>query len=241
MNNKEQWDARAKQNAMYWVLTEKDDWKEEDFYKRGEEDVGRYVLPFLKNKGILENSDSMVGLDIGCGLGRLTKALQPFFFHVIGVDISSEIIKQAQEKLPSMEFHTSQANSLPLSNESVDYVFSFISFQHFPSKKYVLASFQEVRRVLKKGGIAQIQIRGVPGATFRSPAVWMAWNRLWVGLISIKRLPVLPWVGIFGYRGSIFGAAFKEREIKQKLLQEGFRAVETWHENPRHLWVYLEK
>jgi predicted TPR repeat methyltransferase len=94
MKNEEQWNARAKENAMYWVLTEKRNWIEEEFYKRGEEDILKYALPFLKKKGLLPASNEcMTALDIGCGLGRLTKALQPYFKKVIGVDVSSGIIK----------------------------------------------------------------------------------------------------------------------------------------------------
>lgn len=236
MHLKEKWDERARDNAAYWVLTNKRDWTDDDFFAAGQRDIQKYVVPFLGSR----DTHTLTALDIGCGLGRLTKALTPLFKHVIGVDISKEMITQAKAKHPELDVRVSEAAPLALPDASIDYVFSFIVFQHFASKEYALRAFKEVYRVLKPGGIAQIQVLGVPFNSFRSPYVWIAFNRFWFGLTKIKGIP-FPNAGIFGFRGSLFGPAFKEKEIRTHMSEIGFATVDTWREDHRHLWVYLKK
>lgn len=236
MTTKKKWDKRAKENAAFWVLTNRRDWNDDEFFKTGEADIQKYVLPFITSY----NAREMTALDIGCGLGRLSNALTPHFKKVIGVDISEVMVAQAKTKHPNLDVRVSEAASLAVENSSVDYVFSFIVFQHFPSREYALQSFREVYRVLKPGGIAQIQVLGVPFNSFRSPYRWYAFDRFWFGLTKIKGVP-FPTAGIFGFRGSLFGPAFKEKEIRRYLTDIGFSSVDTWREDYRHLWVYLKK
>lgn len=54
---------------------------------------------FMKNlylKGILENGGK--ALDIGCGGGKYSFAMAPYFEKVIGTDISEQMINYAEER-----------------------------------------------------------------------------------------------------------------------------------------------
>lgn len=52
--------------------------------------------------------------------------------------------------------------SFPLENESIDAAFSYITFQHMPTKEVIRKNIEEIGRVLKPGGIAKLQLRGIP-------------------------------------------------------------------------------
>ena len=183
----------------------------------------------------------MVALDIGCGPGRLTRALAGLFGRAIGVDISSEMTAQAQAMNPGLEFHTTESSNMPFSNEAFDFVFSFLVFQHFSSKRYTMDTFKEVYRVLKPNGYALIQLRAVPGRR-RLPFLWFSLDRLWFGLAKTKGVP-LPVVGYAGAFNSHYGPAFKCEELAKKLkaLDFSYVSVEPEAGETRRIWAYLRK
>jgi SAM-dependent methyltransferase len=47
-------------------------------------------------------------------------------------------------------------------DNSFDFVYSYIVFQHIPNRDVVLNYLSEARRVLKPGGILRCQLRGTP-------------------------------------------------------------------------------
>lgn len=61
---------------------------------------------FMKNlylKGILENGGK--ALDIGCGGGKYSFAMAPYFDEVIGTDISEQMINYAEERKKRRKKH----------------------------------------------------------------------------------------------------------------------------------------
>jgi 2-polyprenyl-3-methyl-5-hydroxy-6-metoxy-1,4-benzoquinol methylase len=78
-------------------------------------------------------------LDFGCGVGRLTCAMAPFFSQVVGLDISpgmlSEARAQAQNKgLTTVTFDLSTNDRL-LGPSQYDFVHSYLVLQHVPVKR----------------------------------------------------------------------------------------------------------
>ena len=69
-------------------------------------------------------------LDVGCGTGRLLRELRARWPNakLVGVDPAEGMIAQAKQRLPEAEFYVSMAESLPLPEASVDFVFSTLSF-----------------------------------------------------------------------------------------------------------------
>lgn len=100
-------------------------------------------------------------LDIGCGAGfdTLIAARQVGEAgRVIAIDMTPAMLEKAAANaaevgLSNIEFHESLAESLPLPDESVDVVISNGVINLCPDK---LAVMQEVHRVLRPGGRAQI-------------------------------------------------------------------------------------
>lgn len=110
-------------------------------------------------------------LDIGCGNGRLLKALHGRKVEYLGVDISKGLIDQAKKnfkgkkyvgedgeeiKIDSktkFKFEVGTFNKIPMKASSVDSVFSVAAFHHLPGKDMRLKALDEVARVLKPGGV----------------------------------------------------------------------------------------
>ncbi|MGK7920986.1 MAG: methyltransferase domain-containing protein [Trichodesmium sp.] len=102
-------------------------------------------------------------LEIGCGVGRLIKYLRENFARVDGVDISENMIQFAKQYLAdgkqNGEVYVNNGCDLQqLADESYDFVFSTIVFQHIRSISIVKSYLRETFRVLKPGGYFRIQV-----------------------------------------------------------------------------------
>jgi ubiquinone/menaquinone biosynthesis C-methylase UbiE len=152
MEHKQLWEELAKKDAEYYIKSDLKDG--ETFDSSGKDDVERYIKEDIANKVVLE---------IGCGIGRLTQYISPKAKKVYAVDISREMLDKAKDRLKytNIDFIESDGRSFEaVPDACVDYVFSFIVFQHMNANE-VRSNLQEVMRVLKRGGTARIQIRGI--------------------------------------------------------------------------------
>ena len=84
---REDWDQRAKENARYYVNTATAEWTDEEFFASGEQTVADEILTDLVNICQGKLSKDMRVLEIGCGAGRVTRALASLFGEVHGVDV----------------------------------------------------------------------------------------------------------------------------------------------------------
>jgi len=103
-------------------------------------------------------------LEIGCGVGRILKVLEEhkLFSRIIGVDISPKMIQYAEEYLKlqdssTIELYLTDGENLPIKDNSIDFVFSIVTFQHMTTKSIVKANLKEIYRVLVPKGLARIQ------------------------------------------------------------------------------------
>ena len=87
-------------------------------------------------------------LDLGCGTGQLTAKIADFGAEVIGIDSASEMIEQAQQNYPQLQFKVGDAKNFELS-QPVDAVFSNAVLHWIPQADEVIAS---IRESLKIGG-----------------------------------------------------------------------------------------
>jgi len=89
-------------------------------------------------------------LDVGCGTGLMSAKLAATGRQVVGVDISSAMIKRARRRNHSrLEFTLGDAEGLPFPDSCFDAVVNLISFHHYPNPSRAAAEFQ---RVLRPGG-----------------------------------------------------------------------------------------
>ncbi|MEC7119364.1 MAG: methyltransferase domain-containing protein [Pseudomonadota bacterium] len=81
-------------------------------------------------------------LDIGCGEGYYTEAMQQVVPKVIGIDIAKPAVRLAAKRLPQIQWVVGSAARLPIADQSMDQVCSL--FSPLPTA--------EIRRVLSPNG-----------------------------------------------------------------------------------------
>lgn len=153
------WNAAATRNGMNYIDTRRNDWDLTSFMDSGEELIAQHVDPRLVRSGI--QTDGATAMDIGCGLGRLSRALSMRFARVIGVDISEMMIRQAAEiniDRGNLQFVANSGHDLPAIDGSIDFCFSALTFQHIPSTRIIERYLAEISRVLVRGGYFLVQV-----------------------------------------------------------------------------------
>lgn len=98
-------------------------------------------------------SDSVV--EIGCGVGRLTRVIAPEVGQVIALDISEKMLGIArQAKLSNVDFRAASGFELTgLADKSVDLALGYCVFQHLPSLDALKSYLHEMHRVARPGGM----------------------------------------------------------------------------------------
>jgi SAM-dependent methyltransferase len=157
------WDERAREDAAYFVdnvlgYRQSD---MESFWARGE----KVVETVLTQLGVsLEPEDGVV--EIGCGIGRLTRVFAARAAHVWAFDISSEMLQRARAELGEpahVEWIHGDGTSLaPVADGAASVCFSFVVFQHLPDPAITLGYVREMGRVLRPGGWSAFQISNDP-------------------------------------------------------------------------------
>lgn len=94
-------------------------------------------------------SPGMKILDIGCGTGNFSIKLAQMGCQVIGLDQSEEMLAQAKEKNPAIDFRLGDVYKLDFADETFDGVFSMAAFEFI---KEAQKAFAEMKRVLKTNG-----------------------------------------------------------------------------------------
>jgi len=154
------WEKLAMHDPMWAILSvpgkEQNKWNKEEFYRTGKVDIQR-LMDKLHDKNI--QIERGIALDFGCGMGRLTQGLAVYFDKAVGIDISPTMIELAKKSTDDerISFELGQLESLDASNESVDFLYSYIVFQHL-GKASILIFIKEFIRVLKVGGLAVFQV-----------------------------------------------------------------------------------
>jgi len=158
------WDARAKENARYYVATLKDNWTDEEFFASGEQTVDEEIRTDMINVCQGKDPKQMRVVEIGCGAGRVTRALASVFGEVHAVDVSGEMITQARSALQrTPNAFVYQNNGMDLSvipDNLYDFAFSTIVFQHIPSREVIYNYVREVNRLLRPGALFKFQVQG---------------------------------------------------------------------------------
>ena len=78
-------------------------------------------------------------VEIGCGVGRLTRAIAPEVGLLIALDISERMLAIAcQANLPNDDFRPAEGFTLPgIPDKLVDLALGYCVFQHLPSHKTI--------------------------------------------------------------------------------------------------------
>ena len=157
------WDARAREDAYFFVDNRRayGDADLRGFWSEGERDLEQ-ILALLEVR--IERED--VVLDIGCGVGRLTRPIAARAARAIGIDISAEMLARAREHhadAANIEWvHGDGCSLQPVEDASVDACVSHVVFQHIPNPEVTLGYVRDMGRVLRPGGWAVFQVSNAP-------------------------------------------------------------------------------
>lgn len=172
------WDARAKENARYYVNTEREEWTDDQFFASGRQTVKEEILTDMINICQGKKPEEMRVLEIGCGAGRVTRALSEVFGEVWGVDVSGEMIRQAKAGLAdrkNVRFFQNNGTDLGVLGDGAtfDFAFSTIVFQHIPSREVIWNYVKEVNRLLRPGGLFKFQVQGDTSIETNPEDTWL--------------------------------------------------------------------
>lgn len=108
----------------------------------------------------IQNPEDKVALEIGYGGGRILNAACSFFKEAIGIDIhdEKEFVENFLKSQGKSNFQLikTSGDTIDVSSESIDLIYSFIVLQHLPSFGVFEKYIEETYRSLKKAGIAQL-------------------------------------------------------------------------------------
>ncbi len=161
---REFWDERAEEDAFFFVDNELSygDPDLERFWARGTE----VVDSMLAITGAeIRPQDRVV--EIGCGVGRITRELARRAAHVDALDVSARMLELAKEhngEIANVRWLLGDGESLQgVEDASADACFSHVVFQHVPSASITLSYVREMGRVLRPGGWSAFQISNSQG------------------------------------------------------------------------------
>lgn len=158
------WDERARENSLYfinnslsYVETDRD-----QFWASGLRDV-EAVLGTL---GVEIRPDDDI-VEIGCGIGRMTRPMAERGRSVRALDVSAEMLGQAQHEnshLDNVRWVQGDGTTLTgIEDGSADGVVSYVVLQHIPDPEVTLGYIREMGRVLRPGGWAAFQVSNDEG------------------------------------------------------------------------------
>jgi SAM-dependent methyltransferase/drug/metabolite transporter (DMT)-like permease len=202
------WDRRAEEDHKLHIATGHAG-SEETFRASGAQDLDAIVLD-----GVVLDPSAEI-LEIGCGVGRLLVPLAERVAVAHGVDISPVMIEKSKEyaaDAPNVKTALTDGSLAHFANESLDFVFSFIVFQHIPDRTPIRRYVEEAARVLKPGGVFRFQVDG----------------RWW-------------WKHAEGGPDTYNGVKFSPEDVSALLEGTPFAVVDSWGAEGHYHWVTARK
>jgi SAM-dependent methyltransferase len=224
------WDERAREDPFYFVDS-RQRYRKPDlshFFGQGRRDLEA----FFGELGVeLAPADTVV--EIGCGLGRHTRAMARRVSRIVAFDISREMLERAREINPGLDnvrWQLGDGISLrPLEDASADACVSFVVFQHLPDPELTFGYIREIGRVLRPGGWAAIQFSNDPG--FHRPRLW-----------PISALRALLGRGPRGYRQPFWlGSAIEVDDLRAAARDGGLEVEVVRGEGTLYCFARLRK
>ena len=226
------WDEAARTNAAWYVDTSLD-YNAPDLEKFFE--TGRVIVSEALDGSPVQPAGRRLAVEIGSGLGRVCRALTDRFDHVVGVDISPEMVRRAGELVSDqrIEFRVGDGTSLSsIPDGSADLVLTFTVFQHIPSTKIIDGYIREAGRVLAPGSVFVFQWNNTPGALR-----WAARR---------KALAFLQRTGLHAERHrrhapEFLGSRVSEARIRRTLARGGLEMVHAKGLGTLYAWAWATK
>ncbi len=144
-------------------------------------------------------------LDLGCGAGRVSLALDPLGYDVVGLDITAAMVGAARRTCAGGRFVQADLRELPFACGSFPLALVFIAaLQHVAGRARRRCAFQQIARVLRHDGVLLLALDNVaPALGCYASWIWQrvrgatgvrrrAWGVEWEGKSSAPIPPTPP-------------------------------------------------
>ena len=171
---KDGWDQRARQNAMWFINFLRVDQSVREFDESGRMEVERLVIRDMDFLAQNRPPESLRLLEVGCGIGRMTKHFAGLFQEVYATDVSRAMVDRCRSRLKRLRnVHCQETTGVDFhefSDRFFDLAFSAFVYQHVPDESIIQNNVSDVFRVLKPGGVFKFQTNGVSNPTYQQTA-----------------------------------------------------------------------
>jgi len=161
-----------------------------------------------------------VGIDIACGNGRHLKYMEKKGMAV-GIDIAFNMLRVAKKNVKNAILIQADAIRLPFPSNFFDYALFIAALHNIKGRENRIKALKEMRRILKKDGMAMI-------------SVWSKWQDRWRRHFMLQALYkwrelgdiYIPWKR--GVHAQRFYHLYSLRELKRDVKKAGFKIIKAW-------------
>ncbi len=170
-------------------------------------------------------------LEVGCGIGPMTKYLSSNFQQVNAIDISNDAIDFCKMKFKNtnVKFEVAAAENLPFKDSSFDIIFAYDVYEHVVDHNIC---FKEAKRVLKRGGVLFMAVPNPQSLGARIKGKYPEYK----GLPISERKK--QW---FGWQDDTHINLLNISEWRKSLLNSGFKIIKDgtdyWWDSPYISWI----
>lgn len=195
-SSKRFWEEKAKENPL-WYVSSYGSFAHRDaaqFWQSGD----RIWREIKREAGYRPTATDTV-IEVGCGVGRLTRAIATEVAVCHAFDISEAMLARAREAIGrGVAFHLASGASLrPVGDSVADLVLAYSVFQHLPNEAALGANLAEMVRVAKPGALIVFttapkdwrsrllplsRVKSVLMAAFRRTGPKGTYKKEWVGI-----------------------------------------------------------
>lgn len=146
------WNEKAKEEP-YWYVSSYGQYGQErnleEFWASG-----LRIWSDLKGVSGYQPKPADRAVEIGCGVGRMTRAIATQVAQIDAFDISKNMVEIARtNEIQNATFHVTEGASLrPIPDGVADVVVAYCVFQHLPSLQALREYLEEMVRVARPGG-----------------------------------------------------------------------------------------
>jgi SAM-dependent methyltransferase len=160
---KQAWDRFAEADPYTYILTDLKSPDPKKFWESGEHTVQVELLPLIRERAIRRR----IGLELGCGVGRLLFPMARNFEEMVGVDIAEGMVRRAVSfagdngiRNVDLAAISGPEDLLHKAGEyagKIDFLYSLLVFQHIPDFAVIEGYLHAVNELLEENGIAYLQ------------------------------------------------------------------------------------
>ena len=201
----------------------------------------RYVWPGFESLAQYAEPNDKV-LDLGCGNGRLLDLLRDKKINYIGVDNSAALITLAQKRYPAADFRIGDALKISFASNYFDKIYSVAVLHHIPSEELRLEFLEEVKRVLRPGGLLILTVWNLwQWRSFKYNLKYITLKILGLSKLDFKDIFV-PWAKT---RQRYFHC-FSQKELKRLVERAGLKVgelgiLESAEKKGNNIYIIVQK